>query len=305
MRKSTSKIITVALVMIAAVSTLASLPKDKKHNTDNILLNEPATDEKETFEVTLETLPPGLVAGTKEPTEAPTEPVTEAPTIPPTEAPTMPPTETPTVPPTEAPTIPPTEAPTMPPTQAPTVPPTEAPVVSQPKQWKYLYVGDSRFLGMRDALNKYGLAKWNEKFICENGGGYSFFMDNMQAIRDYCDSSTVLVVSLGINDMKYRANQYIATLNEMVATMDCQIYYMLINPVNQAMVDAGGKFNAQTSDILDFNVKMMNGLDKRIKIIDCYSYLVNEVVNFETFDGVHYTYDTSMIIYNYIQRFIP
>ena len=127
----------------------------------------------------------------------------------------------------------------------------------------------------------------------------------MQAIRDYCDSSTVLVVSLGINDMKYRANQYIATLNEMVATMDCQIYYMLINPVNQAMVDAGGKFNAQTSDILDFNVKMMNGLDKRIKIIDCYSYLVNEVVNFETFDGVHYTYDTSMIIYNYIQRFIP
>jgi hypothetical protein len=50
---------------------------------------------------------------------------------------------------------------------------------------------------------------------------------------------------------------------------------------------------------------MMNGLDKRIKIIDCYSYLVNEVVNFETFDGVHYTYDTSMIIYNYIQRFIP
>ena len=81
MRKSTSKIITVALVMIAAVSTLASLPKDKKHNTDNILLNEPATDEKETFEVTLETLPPGLVAGTKEPTEAPTEPVTEAPTI--------------------------------------------------------------------------------------------------------------------------------------------------------------------------------------------------------------------------------
>ena len=68
---------------------------------------------------------------------------------------------------------------------------------------------------------------------------------------------------------------------------------------------AGGKFNAQTSDILDFNVKMMNGLDKRIKIIYCYSYLVNEVVNFETFDGVHYTYDTSMIIYNYIQRFIP
>ena len=298
MRKSTSKIITVALVMIAAVSAITALPDKKKHNTQNVLLNAPEVNESESFEVSIETLPSDIVAGTLDgTTEAPTEEMTEVPTEAPTEAPTEPPTE--------APTVPPTEAPTMPPTEAPTVPPTQAPVVSQPKQWKYLYVGDSRFLGMRDALVKYGLSKWNEKFICENGGGYSFFIANMQAIKEYCDSSTVLVVSLGINDMKYRADQYIATLNEMVATMDCQIYYMLINPVNQAMVDAGGKFNADTSDILAFNVKMMNGLDKRINIIDCYSYLVNEVVNFETFDGVHYTYDTSMIIYNYIQRFIP
>ncbi len=293
MKQSAGKIIIPALVLIAVISALSALGGKKVNNTEDIMMNAPYVSDKDTgeYEVSVETVPSGIVTGVQDKereTESMTETTTEVATEPPTE------------PPTEAPTEPTTE----PPTEAPTEPPTEAPTET-PKQWKYLYVGDSRFMGMRDALNVYGLMKWNEKFICENGVGYDFLMENMQTIREYCDSSTVLIINLGINDMKYRYNQYIAAMNEMAATMDCRIYYMLVNPVNQAMVDSGGKYNAQTSDIQAFNVRMMNGLDKRISIIDCYSYLVNEVVDFDTFDGVHYTYETSMIIYNYIQRFIP
>ena len=197
-------------------------------------------------------------------------------------------------------TEPVTEAPTEPVTEAVTEPETAAPV-----NWKYVYVGDSRTKGLKAALEKYGRITGKETFICEIGEGYDFLMANMANIRSVCDSSTVLIIGLGINDMKYRYNEYIAAINNMAATMDCQIYFMLVNPVNEAEEAADGKFHITNADIDTFNARMLSGLGPSVHIIDTNSYLKNVIVNYTTMDGLHYTDETYIIVYDYMQNFIP
>ena len=179
------------------------------------------------------------------------------------------------------------------------------PETAAPVNWKYVYVGDSRTKGLKAALEKYGRITGKETFICEIGEGYDFLMANMANIRSVCDSSTVLIIGLGINDMKYRYNEYIAAINNMAATMDCQIYFMLVNPVNEAEEAAGGKFHITNADIDTFNARMLSGLGPSVHIIDTNSYLKNVIVNYTTMDGLHYTDETYIIVYDYMQNFIP
>lgn len=292
MIRKSSCIFALTLVILALVAAVGSIDNNRMIAGNNgVSDNEIVTDMDDMvkYDISIESVKQDKVSGTLSGGETGTsEDVSEAPTEPVTEAPTEPATEPATEPVTEAPTEPVTE------------PETAAPV-----NWKYVYVGDSRTKGLKAALEKYGRITGKETFICEIGEGYDFLMANMANIRSVCDSSTVLIIGLGINDMKYRYNEYIAAINNMAATMDCQIYFMLVNPVNEAEEAADGKFHITNADIDTFNARMLSGLGSSVHIIDTNSYLKNVIVNYTTMDGLHYTDETYIIVYDYMQNFIP
>lgn len=288
MIRKSSCIFVLTLVVLALVAAVGSIDNNRMIAGNNgVSDNEIVTDMDDMvkYDISIESVKQDKVSGTLSGGETGTsENVSETPTEPVTQAPTEPATEPATEPVTEAPTEPVTE------------PETAAPV-----NWKYVYVGDSRTKGLKAALEKYGRITGKETFICEIGEGYDFLMANMANIRSVCDSSTVLIIGLGINDMKYRYNEYIAAINNMAATMDCQIYFMLVNPVNEAEEAADGKFHITNADIDTFNARMLSGLGPSVHIIDTNSYLKNVIVNYTTMDGLHYTDETYIIVYDYMQ----
>lgn len=160
---------------------------------------------------------------------------------------------------------------------------------------KYVFVGDSRYRGMEF------MAGEEDVFICESGRGYDFLIEQMNYIVSECDKDTALIIGLGVNDNTYNVDKYLNTLSNMADTMDCQIYYMLVNPVEEAKEQYNG-YNVLNENIEIFNNRMRNELDERIGIIDTNSYLKEE--GFETMDGLHYTDDTYTRIYYFIKSSI-
>ena len=275
MIRKSSCIFVLTLVVLALVAAVGSIDNNRMIAGNNgVSDNEIVTDMDDMvkYDISIESVKQDKVSGMLSGGETGTsENVSEAPTEPVTEAPTEPATEPVTEPVTEAPTEPVTEAVTEPETAAPV-------------NWKYVYVGDSRTKGLKAALEKYGRITGKETFICEIGEGYDFLMANMANIRSVCDSSTVLIIGLGINDMKYRYNEYIAA---------------------EAEEAADGKFHITNADIDTFNARMLSGLGPSVHIIDTNSYLKNVIVNYTTMDGLHYTDETYIIVYDYMQNFIP
>lgn len=157
---------------------------------------------------------------------------------------------------------------------------------------KYVFVGDSRYRGMMF------MADESDVFICENGRGYDFLLEQMGSIKWECDENTALIIGLGVNDSHYNVDKYLTTLSDMADTMDCQIYYMLVNPVDEAVEEYNG-YHVLNENIDIFNERMKNELDERIGIIDTNSYLLES--GFDTMDGLHYTNDTYEKIYNFIK----
>ena len=202
MIRKSSGIFVLTLVVLAFVAAVGSIDNNRMIAGNNgVSDNEIVTDMDDMvkYDISIEAVKQDKVSGTLSGGETATsESVSEAPTEPVTEAPTEPATE------------PVTEAPTEPVTEVVTEPETAAPV-----NWKYVYVGDSRTKGLKAALEKYGRITGKETFICEIGEGYDFLMANMDNIRSVCDSSTVLIIGLGINDMKYRATQYESNISDL------------------------------------------------------------------------------------------
>lgn len=157
---------------------------------------------------------------------------------------------------------------------------------------KYVFVGDSRYRGMMF------LADEQDVFICENGRGYDFLLEQMSNIKWECDEDTALIIGLGVNDSHYNVDKYLDTLSEMADTMECQIYYMLVNPVDEEKEEYNG-YHVLNENIDIFNERMKDELDERIGIIDTNSYLWD--YGFDTMDGLHYTNDTYKDIYCYIK----
>lgn len=161
---------------------------------------------------------------------------------------------------------------------------------------RYVFVGDSRFVGISKYYNPE-----EDIFIAKIGEGYSYLMQQMSTINYYCDENTALIIGLGVNDGHANAENYITTLNEMADTMDCQIYFTSVNPVDEAFAAANG-YNVKSEVIDEFNEKARTQLDDRIVYIDTNQYLEN--INFETQDGLHYTEYISEKLYNYIKRYV-
>ncbi|MBE5959256.1 MAG: hypothetical protein E7254_10415 [Lachnospiraceae bacterium] len=158
----------------------------------------------------------------------------------------------------------------------------------------FVFVGDSRYRGMDY------LAATNDTFICESGRGYDYLLEQMYNIQVACSKpNTALIVGLGVNDKGGNADKYIQTLGEMANSLDCTIYYMLVNPVDEEM-EAKYGYDVTNASLDAFNATLIDGLDRKIGIIDTNSYLWDN--GFTTQDGIHYTNETYEVIYDYIKQ---
>ncbi len=157
---------------------------------------------------------------------------------------------------------------------------------------RYIFVGDSRYVGMRK------FAQSNDIFIAENAQGYDFLMSKLETIRQYADNNSVLIIGLGVNDYGVNYKKYISIMNELADTLECNVYYMLINPVEEEKEIPYG-YTVYNEMIDKYNMLMRAGFSDRVKIIDSNTYLKEN--GFSTVDGLHYDDNTYNKIYNYLK----
>ncbi len=157
---------------------------------------------------------------------------------------------------------------------------------------RVVWIGDSRTVGMKGAVSG-----GNDVFIAESGQGYNWFMSTglNQANAQLQDGDTI-VFNLGVNDIS-NADRYLSKLNELAngAWKGKDIIFMSINPVD----DAKSRY-VKNSDIESFNQKMKAGLDSKIKYVDTYSNIKNNLKTDS--EGIHYDNDTYNQIYDIVRN---
>lgn len=156
------------------------------------------------------------------------------------------------------------------------------------KAHSFLFVGDSRTLGMKDAVND------NCTYIGAEGEGYSWFStDGVLALSDSLGSNPeqTVILNLGVNDPE-NINIYIDLYKDLMNDYPTTAFYVLsVNPL-----DEDTDFNTTNEMIELFNATMKSSFPD--EYLDSYSYLVKE--GFETVDGLHYSEATYQKIHQFV-----
>lgn len=136
----------------------------------------------------------------------------------------------------------------------------------------------------------------NESIVVAKGGEGCSWMRavGVPNALSHLDEADALVIWFGVNDLGVFAD-YINYVNSLVGQYDVPIYYMTIGPCN-------GKWDSKNSEVLAFNAALTQMLDPSVIVIDVYSYIKDGLDNglFATMDGLHYDYNTSRAIYDYM-----
>lgn len=246
----------------------------------------------------------GEAAGPQKPSEAPLEPSAkpsesaEKPSKAPEEpAETSPPdTVSPTAEPPQTPVPTATETPPLEPVITPVPLPGSARedgTLSKPDHPetvandRLIFIGDSRTEGIRDAVNDTSI--WS----CLSGKGYDWMVTTgVPQVESEIGQNTAVIFLMGVNDL-YHVSSYINYISEKAnewSALGARTYYVSVGPVESDPYVT----NAQ---IESFNTSMENGL-AGVKYIDLYAHLTEN--GFSTVDGLHYTENVSVEIYNYI-----
>jgi len=158
----------------------------------------------------------------------------------------------------------------------------------QPHAAGIIFVGDSRFVQMHEAVGDDG-----NVWICQNSKGYAWLESTaLERINNNVGSGTKIIINLGVNDpgnwRKYAdlINANITAWNESGAT----VYYALVGPVWE---------NPYTTDeqVKNFNNSIIGVLSPSVQVLDEYNYLVNS--GYRLVDGLHYDSNTYLNIYSY------
>lgn len=157
----------------------------------------------------------------------------------------------------------------------------------------YIFVGDSRTVGMHNALFKDG-GEDGCSFIAKSGEGYYwFYHDGIVELENAlaADPCATVIFNLGVNDLR-EADRYISLYQELFSTYhDPSFYILSVNPVNDEKCSG-----ASNEEIEAFNEKMEEAFPDQF--LDCYAYLEDH--GFETADGLHYSNDTYRDIHHFV-----
>ncbi|MCM1273001.1 MAG: hypothetical protein NC225_02950 [Clostridium sp.] len=163
-----------------------------------------------------------------------------------------------------------------------------------PDTHTYIFVGDSRYVAMSECKSA------SDSFFCENGVGLYYLNSHMSDIMANADNNTRIIVGLGVNDVGVGNDGYVQALTQLNTSCDAEVYYMLVNPVDDAKCASIG-YPVTNAAVESFNTKMLEGLNgSGIKIIDTYTFLTTN--GYTTYDGLHYDEKTTQTIYDFIKR---
>lgn len=132
-------------------------------------------------------------------------------------------------------------------------------------------------------------------FVAKGGEGDAWFETyGLAKGITYLDEDSVLVVWFGVNDLN-NAGRYISYVNVVAMSFGVPVYYMTVGPCDKGWSD-------KNADIESFNAALEAGLDPAVRRIDMYSYIRDGMLSgrFATMDGLHYDYETSRAIYQYM-----
>lgn len=168
---------------------------------------------------------------------------------------------------------------------------------------KMVLIGDSRIVQTYGYLsndwNGYSAGGVKEvdgtKFVAESSMGLDWLKSTgIPAAQQYFGSGTAVVISLGVNDLG-NVDNYVSYVNSNASTWaknGSKIYFTTVNPCN-------GNYSNLNEQISNFNSKIKSGLSSNVKVINTYSYVISK--GYSTTDGLHYSKDTSDLIYDYIK----
>ena len=172
---------------------------------------------------------------------------------------------------------------------------------------RVFFIGDSRTVGMQNQIS--GLVD-NVTFICENRVRLDWFKTNRATITEQIKSEEgriAVIWNLGVNDLTYNsmagncqltADAYISEMEQLAKALSddrFDLYFMSVNPLNEAECMESGWGTRSVKWLLDFNYLVRTGL-KSYRYIDTYNYLIN--TGFQLTDGLHYTPAVYGKIYN-------
>jgi hypothetical protein len=166
-------------------------------------------------------------------------------------------------------------------------------LIAQQKNTGYIYVGDSRFVGMNNCLN---IENEQRFVIAEVAMGYDWLVNTAypKIVNIKSNNSKFInwkiIINLGVNDIG-NINKYIEFYSNNFKSDELEI--IAVNPI---------EYNdyISNSDIESFNLSMKSFAEQNnIKYIDTYNMLKNS--GFSTTDGVHFDNDTYSKIFLYIE----
>lgn len=158
-----------------------------------------------------------------------------------------------------------------------------------------VYIGDSRTVGLKDALNNNNIT-----FIAETGTGLDYLKNNVvPTLGTYLTSDKkFMVLAFGVNDLG-NIDNYISYYKELITMYpNLKIYFLSVNPVNEELAK-NNNYSVTNSDIDSFNQKLSDSF--KDNYIDSNSQIVNSI---KTTDGIHYEAETYKTIHSIVLAFI-
>lgn len=167
-----------------------------------------------------------------------------------------------------------------------------ASVVSAKAAKKYLFIGDSRFVGMESCLPEEDHVVWLDRV----GVGHSFFFRNIEDIDDY-SRDTIVIYELGVNDLD--AERCVEALNDLVSLGFEHIWFTTVGPVDEYQTNSYG-YEVTNQQIEEFNQEVVENLPPKVGVIDVYHHLLRSGI--ETEDGLHYMASTYLEWYQFMMN---
>ncbi len=158
--------------------------------------------------------------------------------------------------------------------------------------WRYVFIGDSRFVGMSRKV-----CRSKDVYIVKNSMGLSWFKSQETLFREYDSKRTIFVIGFGANDV-YQPQSYVNYVNGL--RLKGKVYFCEVMPVRESLSKTYG-YSITNNAINKFNL-ILHKKAKNYKVLKTNKRL--QQIGFETFDGVHYTSNTYSKIYGYIKRHV-
>lgn len=157
-----------------------------------------------------------------------------------------------------------------------------------------IIVGDSRTLIMENAVGK---TAENTTWICKSGAHSKWLRETaVPELNKILKKNSDIVIWMGVNDPG-NVSYYLDCLNSEIPgwkSHGARVYIMAAGQVDEDPY-------VTNEDIKKFNARMRAEI-KGAKYIDLYTWLARNVHGNYTYDGVHYDFDLSKKIYEYMLK---